>query len=191
MDARILLKYSTSKCNKELLSFLHQNIDTIKQKFSLKVIVVYDNLIPKLGNNIKKLPVLIINGKPVTGNEAICKHLISGAGQSNVKGNTPKDMGSCDLEDYWNKEMHSGADNEMDEGEDLMDAVKNKALEQSVHHREGKKPKQKKRDTVVTSTRQDNILLDNVTGDKISDMVGGDPMMQKFWENQESTPGFE
>jgi hypothetical protein len=191
MDARILLKYSTSKCNKELLSFLHQNIDTIKQKFSLKVIVVYDNLIPKLGNNIKQLPVLIINGKPVTGNAAIRQHLVPAVGKPSIKGEAPKDMGACDLEDYWNKEMHSGVDNDMDESEDLMEAVKNRALEQSVHHRETGKPKQKRRETVVTSARQDNIVLDTVTGDKISDMVGGDPMMQKFWENQESTPGFE
>lgn len=191
MDARILIKHSTSKCNKELLSFLHQNIGTIKQKFSLKVIVVYDNLIPKLGNDIKKLPVLIINGKPVTGNVAIRQHLVSDVGQSGIKSKAPKDMGACDLEDYWNKEMHSGVDNDMDESEDLMEAVKNRALEQSIHHKEISKPKQKNRETIVTSARQDNIRLDNVSGDKISDMVGGDPMMQKFWENQESTPGFE
>lgn len=190
MDARILLKYSTSKCNKELLSFLHQNIDTIKQKFSLKVIVVYDNLIPKLGNDIKKLPILIINGKPVTGNAAIRQHLVSAVVQSS-KGKEQKDMGSCDLEDYWNKEMHSEVDNDLDESEDLMETVKNRALEQSIHHRETGKPKQKRKEAVVTSTRQDNIRLDNVNGDKISDMVGSDPMMQKFWENQESTPGFE
>jgi hypothetical protein len=191
MDARILLKYSTSKCNKELLSFLHQNIDIIKQKFSLKVIVVYDNLIPKLGNGIKKLPVLIINGKPFTGNAEIRQHLVSDVGQSSIKGKAPKDMGSCDLEDYWNKEMHSGVDNDMNEGEELMETVKNRALEQSMNHRETSKPKQKRREAVVTSTRQDNIRLDKANGDKISDMVGGDPMMQKFWENQESTPGFE
>jgi hypothetical protein len=191
MDARILLKYSTSKCNKELLSFLHQNIDTIKQKFSLKVIVVYDDLIPKLGNSIKKLPVLIISGKPITGIAAIRQHLVSDIGQSSIKGRAPKDMGACDLEDYWNKEMHSGVDNEMDESEDLMETVKNRALEQSIHHRETGKPTKKKRDTVVTSARQDNILLDDISGDKISDMSGDDPMMKKFWENQESTPGFE
>lgn len=191
MDARILLKYSTSKCNKELLSFLHQNIGTIKRKFALKVIVVYDNLIPKLGNGIKKLPVLIVNGKPVTGNAAIRQHLTSAVGQSSIKGRAPKDMGYCDLEDYWNKEMHSGVDNDMDASDDLMEAVKNRALEQSMQHRENHKPKQKRRETIVSSARQDNIRLDNVNGDKISDMVGGDPMMQKFWENQESTPGFE
>jgi hypothetical protein len=148
-------------------------------------------LIPKLGNSIEKLPVLIINGKPVTGNAAIRKHLVSAVGQSSIKGKSPKDMGGCDLEDYWNKEMHSGVDNDMDESEDLMETVKNRALEQSMHHRETSKPKQKKRETIVTSARDDNIRLDEVSGDKISDMVGGDPMMQKFWENQESTPGFE
>ena len=191
MDARILLKYSTSKCNRELLSFLHQNIHTIKKNFSLKVIVVYDDLIPKLGTKIKKLPVLIVNGNPITGNQAIRQHLVSPDGQSSIKEKTPKDMGHCDLEDYWNKEMHSGVDNTMDESEDLMETVKNRALEQSMNHRESSKPKQKRRDTVVANARQDNIQLDAISGDKISDMVDGDPMMQKFWENQESTPGFE
>lgn len=190
MDARILIKYSTSKCNKELLSFLHQNIYTIKKKFLLKVIIVYDNLIPKLGNSIKKLPVLIVNGNAVTGNAAIRQHLVSEIEQSGIKGKLPKDMGHCDLEDYWNKEIHSGVDNDMNEEDDLMEQVKNRALEQSMQHRENNKKQPKRRETVVTSTRQDNIRLDNVSGDKISDMVSGDPMMQKFWENQESTPGF-
>ena len=189
MDARVLIKCSTSKCNKELLSFLHQNIDTIKKRFSLKVIIVYDDLIPKLGDKIKKLPVLIINGKVVTGNDAITQYLVSPSGKSNGKGNLPKDMGQSDLEDYWNNEMHSGIDDDTNE-DDLMEEVKNRALEQSIHHRENNSKQKKRKEKVVTSSRQDNIRLDKVNEDKISDMVDGDPMMQKFWENQENTPGF-
>jgi hypothetical protein len=185
MDARILIKYSTSKCNKEILQFLHQNIVSIKKKFALKIIIVYDDLIPKLGKNIKQLPVLIIDGKTITGNSAIYKHLTV----SKIAAVSKKASGS-DLEDYWNKEMHSGVDNELDENDDMMDSVKKRAMDQTHHHKENSKQKQKKRATIIPDSREDNIQLQNV-GEKISDLVSDDPMMQKFWANQESTPGFE
>lgn len=189
-DARILLKYSVSNCNKELLQFLHQNIGSIKKRYSLKVIVVYDSLIPKLGNTIKKLPVLIVNGNLTTGNTAIRQLLVPMAEQSGIVKNSQTDKGDIDLENYWNKEMHSGMDNDMDDGDDLMDAVKRRALDQSQQHRESNKKQEKKREPIMSNTREENIKLDMVSGGKISDMVDGDPMMQKFWENQESTPGF-
>ena len=192
MDARILLKYSTSACNKDLLQFLQQNVKLIKKQFDLKVLVVYDELIPKLGKNIKKLPLLIINGKAITGNTAIRQKLLAGSDADITS--TPavkKKASACDLEDYWNEEMHSGKDNEMDESEDLMEAVKQRALDQSMVHQESINKKEKRRDPIVSSARQDNIQLDNVSGDKISDMVNDDPMMKKFWDNQEATPGFE
>jgi hypothetical protein len=187
MDARILLKYSASRCNKELLSFLHENIDTINGKFKLKVIIVYDDLIPKLKNKVNKLPVLIINGKPVTGNSAIRQHLTSKVeqgGKDNSKG-----MESCDLENYWHNEMRSGVDEDSDDN--LMDIVKSKALEQSIHHRENSKAiasKGSKKNTVKPTTRQESIKLKGVDRDKISD-IEEDPFMKGFWDNQETTPG--
>lgn len=184
MDARILLKHSTSKCNQELLSFLHQNIGTIKQKISLKVIIVYDELIPKLGNNIKQLPVLIMGGKSITGNNAICQQLSVSLDKTVVK----KDAAPSELSDYWNSEMHSGVDDDIGDNDNLMESVMRRATEQSLNHKEISKPK-KKSDS-RSKTRDDNIQLQDV-GDKISDLVDDDPMMQKFWANQESTPGFE
>ena len=151
--------------------------------------IIYDKLIPGMGNTVKTLPALFLNSKLITGNSAIRQQLISGIKKPNVVEKTPSD-GHCDLEDYWNKEMHSGVDNEADEADDLMDAVKRRALDQSLHHKKNGGRKEKRRETILSSTRQDNIQLDNVKGDKISEMVGNDPMMQKFWENQESTPGF-
>jgi hypothetical protein len=190
MNASILIKHSTSKCNKELLQFLHQNIALIKKKYILKIIIVYDDMIPKLGKNIKQLPLLIVGGNSIVGNAAIHQHLAPSVGESTVIGKTPKDVSNCDLDDYWNKEMHSGVDNDMDENDDLMDAVKRRAMDQTQHHQETNKPKKKKCEPIVSSTRRDNIQLQNV-GDKISDIVSDDPVMKKFWENQECTPGFE
>jgi hypothetical protein len=191
MEARILVKHSASKCNKELLNFLHSNIKRIKQKYSLKVVVVYDDLIPKLGEKIKQLPVLITSDGAITGNTAIQQKLVSKLGITNAKTAVPaRDMGTSDLQDYWNSEMHSGVDEPLDQSDVLMDAVKNRAIDETSKHRESR-PKKKKRETITSSAREDNIQLDNVKGDKISDMVDNDPIMQKFWANQESTPGFE
>jgi hypothetical protein len=170
------------------MQFLHMNIKTINKNLSLKVIIVYDDLIPMLGNTIKKLPVLIIGGKSIEGNGAIYKQLTMSHGKSNDTANTLKDTGNCELEKFWNLEMHSGVDNETDETDELMDTVKQRALDQSQRHREDGKKKAKKKDFDIPNT-QDSVPFQ--TSDKISDMAGGDPMMQKFWENQESTPGFE
>lgn len=191
MDARILIKNSTSKCNKELLQFLHQNISSIKKKNSLKVVVVYDELIPKLNNKVDKLPVLILDGKLITGISMIKQNLMSSQ-NVNKETKAPKAQGVCDdLEDYWNAEMHSGVDDSGDKSEDLMESVKQRALDQSMEHRENKNKKEKRRDTSVSSTKQDNIKMEKINGDRISDMVNDDPMMKKFWDNQECTPGFE
>ena len=193
MDARILIKNSTSKCNKELLTWLHSNINTLKKKMSLKVIIVYENLYPKLENKIKKLPALVINGNLITGNNAIKTQLSNVAGASGVsKKKQIIDGGSDDLMDYWNAEMHSGADDNCDdETEDMMDQIKKRALDMTMTHKENLNKKPKRKETIVSSARQDNIQLDIIKPDKISDMVSGDPMMQKFWENQETSPGFD
>lgn len=188
MDARILLKCSASKCNRDLLSFLHSRHKTIKKGFKLKVIIVYDDIIHKLGKGgIKKLPVMIINGKAITGSTAIQKRL------SQCDSKTPSasvassiDEG-CNLEDYWNQEMHSGEDDTNEN--DLMEQVKNRALEQSIHHRESSTKSSHKKDPTIASDHMDNIIMDDIGGDKVSDLES-DSIMKKFWENQESTPGF-
>jgi len=90
MDARVLIKYSTSKCNETLLTWLHSNINTIKKSINLKVIVVYEKHYSKLGNKITKLPALILNGTLVTGNSEIKKYItnaINAGGEKTGKSN--------------------------------------------------------------------------------------------------------
>jgi hypothetical protein len=190
MDTRILLKYNPSKCNNELIRFLNQNIEKIKKKLSLKIIIVYDDLIPLLVNNIKKLPLLINKDVSITGNTAIMHQLLKSIEDSNTNYKLPKDKEDYDLEKYWNKEMHSGVDDEVDEADDLMNSVKRQAFDQSIQHRDRIKTEPKKKSPITPNTRQDNIKLENINSDKISDMLDDDPMMKRFWENRESTPGF-
>lgn len=180
---RILIKYSTSKCNKDLLDHLHRNIEDIKKRFDLAVVIVYDELIPKLGNSIKKLPILIVNNHSIVGNEEIKKFLTVKHNKT-VKKAVKRDDND-DLNDFWNDEMHSNLDNDIEEN-DVMEKVKHIALEQTVKYKDdSRKKKEKKREP------EDNIKTENISSDKISDMVNEDPIMKKFWENQESTPGFD
>lgn len=182
---KILIKYSTSKCNKDLLSFLHRNIDRIKQHFNISVVIVYDDLIPKLGNNIKRLPALITKSYNITGNEEIMKFLTV---KNTIKKRITapvKAENNDDLNDFWNTEMHSNLDNDIEEN-DIMEKVKHKALEQTVQHTEDIQRKKDKKEKKI-----ENIKTEDLSSDKISDMVNEDPIMKKFWENQESTPGFD
>lgn len=184
---RILIKYSTSKCNRDLLDFLHRNIEYINKRFDLAVVIVYDELIPKLCDGIKKLPILIVKNRGIAGNEEIKKFLMVKKNETvknNVKRTSNRDD-SDDLNDYWNSEMHSNLDNDNEEN-DVMEKVKHMALEQTVQYKEdSNKKKDKKRES------EDNVKTENISSDKISDMVNEDPIMKKFWENQESTPGFD
>lgn len=187
MDAHILIKNSASKCNKELLTWLHSNIGTLKKSLSIKVVIVYEELYSKLNNKIKQLPTMILNGKTFTGISSIKSKLTEMANSKKNNGNhfSAGSEHDTDLANYWNAEMHSGVDN--DENEE-MDKIKRKAVDMSVNHKKLFTKKKKNNDS-VSNTREDNVQIDNT--DKISDMIPDDPMMQKFWENQETTPGFE
>ena len=189
MNAHILIKNSASKCNKELLTWLHSNIVTLNKSVSVKVVIVYEELYPKLNNKIKQLPTMILNGKTFMGLNLIKSQLTEMAGS---KKNKEKhfSLGSennTDLANYWNAEMHSGIDDADDDNAE-MDKIKRKAVDMSVSHKKIFKKKKKKSDD-VSDKMEGNIQIDST--DKISDMIPDDPMMQKFWENQETTPGFE
>jgi hypothetical protein len=67
--------------------------------------------------------------------------------------------------------------------------MKSRALNQTLQHNEQLKPRTKKRESVMTTSDDSNMSL-STDNDNISQM-DDDPIMQKFWENQESTPGFE
>jgi hypothetical protein len=185
---KILIKYSASKCNKEMVEFLIRNMGAIKKRCSFRVLVVFDEDIPLIKGKINKLPALLVGSSVVTGNSAIRKILLPPVGPAKVKQGFTKDMGSSDLQDYWSQEMHAKDDNNMDETTDIMEAVKTRALQQSMQHREKHKKKPKQRKTIVSTARDDNIAMGNIQGEKISDMVADDPIMAKYWENQEESP---
>ena len=181
--AKILIKYSTSKCNRELLDFLHSNVYALNEKIKWFVVIVYPDIASKLDNKIKKLPALIINKTVITGNSSIKKHLLS-----IISGSAPKTSSAHpnSLENYWNEEMYSGQDNEEEDAK-VMETIRQRALEVTIDRQEQNKPKRKP----PKNTREDNVQIENVNADDISSMVKGDTMMEKFWANQECTPGFE
>ena len=203
VDARILIKNSTSECNRELLDYLHANVAAIKKGANLKVLVVYDDLMGKLGGKIKKLPALIMGGEVFVGNAAIKTQLATvmnggrgiSSGAKVERGGVGGDVGD-DLTDFWNSEMHSGVDDDGDDNDSNRDSmIKQRAMEQSMEHREQAKKKPGRQEVKMQQgqglPRGDNVHMGDLKMDRISDLVDDDPMMAKFWENQESTPGFE
>ena len=65
------MKHSASNCNKELLSYLHENINRINRNYNLKVVIVYNEMLPKLKNRISSLPALLIGDTVTIGNSNI------------------------------------------------------------------------------------------------------------------------
>ena len=125
---------------------------------------------------------MITAGSSLTGTKPICQKLTEKP-KTNVKQEQFTDP--SDLQEFWNTEMTNGGDND-DDNDDIMESVKNKALETAMKRQESK-PSRKK---PTTSTTHKNDNVQPIKSDKISDLVGDDPMMQKFWDNKESTPGF-
>jgi vacuolar-type H+-ATPase subunit F/Vma7 len=190
IQARILIDYKSSKGNKDLLEFLHNNINSIKKKINIKVIIVYNDLIPKLPKNVKRLPVMITTGLSTVGVKNIKQKIINSIGTTDVKSKDHvKDMGVSDLQDFWDSEMHNGKDNDNND-DNVMESVKNKAMEVSIQRQESTPKQKKKLEPIVSNNREENIQLEQIQSEKISDMVDDDPMMKKFWDNQEATPGF-
>jgi hypothetical protein len=184
MEARVLIKYRTSKCNKSLLAFLQNNAAAIKKRVNLRVVIVYDELYPKLKGKVSKLPALILNGALITGNNAIQGRLgglIKDA--TTGKAPAPAPIGD-DLESFWNDEMNSGVDEEY--ADDKADKVRSRAMDAAMETRK-QSTKKTKRIAPAVSNPGDAARMDNIQPDKISEMIDDDPIMRKFWENQETS----
>jgi hypothetical protein len=179
MEAKILIKHSVSSCNQELIQWLQTHVNTIKQYVSLKVVIVYASMYNKLDSRITRLPALVMGGSIVTGTTSIKKKI-----SARINGTGPT-VDDNDLDNFWNTEIFSGVEDKDDEPDDIMEHVKRKALDVTSSYREQSKKEKKK----VQFEPSSNVRVE--TTDKISDMIDDDPMMQKFWENQESTPGSE
>jgi hypothetical protein len=197
--AYILVKYSASKCNKSLLDFIHTHKNKIGKIFNLNVVIVYDDMIAKLDSKIKHLPVLIIPGNFITGNKSIKEYIIKTIAPpgNKQKQQQQKQKGVAsvsELDDFWNNEMHNNTEDNECEGDNIMDNVRDKAIEQSIQHQKSAAPKRKKL-TPSKYNDKDNVKVGNIKTGKISDMIEGGgneaKMMKQFWDNQENTPGFE
>lgn len=195
IEARILLKNSASACNKDLLGFLHSNIDILKKYVDIKTIIVYKDLYPKLGGHIKSMPAMIINGSLVTGNDAIKERLttlVQASKDTGSKPAPPKHNPGTDLESFLNGEMFSGEqEGDAERESDPMKDVMNRAMQRTAQHREfTKKNKPQRKETIVSSSREDNIKLSQVEPESLKDMVSGETdLIQAYFANQEQSPG--
>ncbi len=61
----ILVKHKASEANKKWLSYLHKNIKRIKKTHSIKVVIVYPELVKKLNDEVDRLPSMIMDGSVI------------------------------------------------------------------------------------------------------------------------------
>ena len=189
MKLWILIKNNPSKCNEKLLSFLKSKIKKIKKKHKLRVVIVYEELYKILPSEVTKLPVLITDqGKMVTGNKQIIQNINKTINDNPVNENnyTPP---SDNINDYWSKEMFSKEQENNEESSDLMENVRQKALNRTMVHKEEMNKTKKKRVKSMDGP-EEREKLNVIQSDSISNFTD-DPMAKKFWENQETTPGFD
>lgn len=161
----VIIKYNTSDCNKKLLKHIKDNIAEINSQEKTKVVIVYKNLVHKLGK-INTLPVLVSNGRVTTGVSDIISEL--------SRKKVIKKENVTDLQSFWKDEMTAGDDND-DTNE--MDKVKNSALSDMNRRAPGK-----------VSSKPKSSYVSDPDECEVGKMES-DPLMKKFWANQECTPG--
>ena len=189
---RILIKNTPSKCNKRLLEYLHSNVLGLKKNDAtnkMKVIIVYDTSKLK-DSKVKLLPAMILGEKdPIVSTPKIIKFLneiISKKSTSKHAKSSNTSVSTDDLQDFWNAEMHSGFDiDESNNDGNTMENVVKRAMN-AGQERKANAPKPKRREVIITTSADDNIVIDSNA--KIADFVQDDPIMSKFWENQEESP---
>jgi hypothetical protein len=187
--ARVLIKYSTSKCNKDLLDYLIRNISSIKKRYNIRVLKVYKNNFDIIKGKIDRLPALIIDGRVYTGNSNIKKQLSA----TSRRQKTTTQYDPLDLSNYMASEMsmERKMQDDCDEGDETMKNVEKIAAERTLQRKEHfERRKNKKRSVSIQEPIQQSSRGNNIkTGEiSIADMED-DPFMKKMWANQERTPG--
>ena len=165
------MKHSTSVCNRELLNYLHENVNILNRSYNLKVIIVYNEMLPKLKGRISSLPALLIGNTVTIGNTNI----------KNKLENTRQIQNENDsLDDFWNAEIRTEGDN-VDEEDGVMEKAKTRALEMAMS--------QKKQPTKISTAQQSKTHTRTTKKITEAKIVDDDPFMRKYWENQEESPG--
>ena len=83
--------------------------------------------------------------------------------------------------------MYSKEDN-VDTDESIMEDVRKRALDATMIRNEQTNSRKRKPQNPLPTPRESNIEIEPINTDNIAEMVD-DPMMAKFWANQEYTPG--
>jgi len=188
MDLLIVVKHNLSKCNIKLIKFLKSNKDLIAKKYNLRLLPIPEDLCKKFSSDVKGLPILLTwDEKIAVGNSQIIKNIKKGIGY-----NTPTSKytpPSDDINDYWSRQMFSKDQEGDGEPSDLMESVRQRALSRTMTHKDQMNKNKKQIDPVIPDSREDREKLETIQIDRISDFTD-DPIAKKFWENQETTPGF-
>jgi hypothetical protein len=182
--ATVFLAYKANSYNKAIIDFLLKNVKAIKETITLKVILVKNP--GKLNKAIKSLPTMewVEDGSP--------KYIVGVAGIVSALGTKPKKKPETDgMETYWNSIMMSG-DNDPDPSEEF--GRKLPSLAEAMTQQRNSQTPQKKAGNMQERSHEegDGHLPHQPLGDSKPGSVASfedDPLMKRFFENQETSPG--
>ena len=195
-DVHILIKHASSDFNKDLLSYLHNNIEQLKKQYNIKVVVVYNNMIPKIRTHIKRLPAMVVDGMLHTGNDAIKKRLsvntVSSAGGMQDSIYPPNTVDS-----FWEDEMYNSSDDKSDDETSIMADVMDKVAVRTMEHSKAQKRrtgrnqqltrksgrgKSKRHVDPPHNSSQSDVQIGDVQVPDLPSMEGMDDMERAYWE---------
>lgn len=165
-NIRILLKAKPTSGNKELLDFLHRNVDKLKRFYNIHVSIV--------NKADHKLPAMVVDTETIVGYNTITNWLKDQYVTFSKKSAEPKDDDSI-MRDYISKQLDAGDNDSEDRSGDIAKKLANEAFRQ--REAGAKPPKKPIKGNVSKST------LAPIKENKPSEMEH-DPMMAKYWENQ-------
>lgn len=173
---QVLFKNSPSECNRELLEFLHRNIDKIRKYFQFEAVILTTK--PP-----HKLPAVQIDDKLVVGKTAIIDELKSLYLEKNIP-KTDDDV----VRSYITEQMQTGDNENTDRSGDIA----KKIAAESFRKREnafvpGRKSNiPKSQPPLVPRGRKVKTHDPGTSGvhETLPSDLEKDPMMAKFWANQ-------
>jgi hypothetical protein len=182
--ATVFLAYKANSYNKAIIDFLLKHVKALKKNIGLKVILVKN--VGKLNKAIKSLPAMeVVEEDSVKYVEGV-SDIVSELGK--VK---PKVAGDG-MENYWNDIMMSG-DNDPDPAEEFGKKLPSLA-EAMTQQRNAQVPPKKVGNGQERSHEEagESQHRPASTGDSKPGSIASfedDPLMKRFFENQETSPG--
>ena len=171
MQIQVLFKNRASDCNKELLEFLHRNIEKIRVHFRIQAIILTTK-------PAHKLPAMIVKGKTYEGASAIMNKLKT-MYLNKVRPKTDDDR----VRSFMAEQMATKDDDNDQNTGDIAKKLAAEAFKKREQNQQSRKSNIPKSSPAITAKARPGKKQSGIKETLPSEMEK-DPLVAKFWANK-------